>query len=258
MVISFLELGNYGRLGNQMFQYALLKSISVNNNLCFKIPTIQCDIKKLNITANIMSRQECRAINIKYKEKFFHFDEDVFSCNDNTSFEGYFQSYKYFDKIKDIIVEEFSVNINIQRIADEYINSIKGADGIVSIHVRRGDYLNFPNIHPTSTLEYYNKCIQYFDNIGKYNYIVFSDDILWCKQNLKHKNIHYSENKDNVLDLCIMSKCNHNIITNSSFSWWAAYLNKNKNKIIKCPKEWFGKDGNQDYYDLIPKTWDIL
>ena len=88
-------------------------------------------------------------------------------------------------------------------------------------------------------------------------FLVFSDDIEWCKSNIKANYIEYVQYDENI-DLILMSKCDHNIISNSSFSWWAAWLNKNENKIIKYPNIWFGKDGPQDTFDLIPNSWNIV
>ncbi len=256
MIITFSNLGNYGRLGNQMFQYAIIRSISFKKNVDYIIPDGNYDLLKLNVKKSTLNKDFSDRISFTiFNEKYFHFDKSVFNINSNTDFVGYFQSYKYFDCIRDTLIEDFSFKHSIEDISsDIYSKLIDGFDGVVSVHVRRGDYLNYPTIHPVCSLDYYNRCISYFDNIGNFMYFICSDDMLWAKKYIKPKNVFYSS-FDTIVDLSIMMRCNHHIISNSSFSWWAAYLCRNENKIIKCPEIWFGKDGPQDYYDLIPNDW---
>ena len=190
-----------------------------------------------------------------YNEKCFHFCNDIFNIKDNTDIVGFLQSYKYFDFIRDILLEEFN-NKNLEILYNDIIGKVKLRYNkqIVSIHVRRGDYFLYPNIHPVCTKKYYKTCMDCFDGCV---FLVFSDDIEWCKSNIKANYIEYVQYDENI-DLILMSKCDHNIISNSSFSWWAAWLNKNENKIIKYPNIWFGKDGPQDTFDLIPNSWNIV
>ena len=101
--------------------------------------------------------------------------------------------------------------------------------------------------------EYYKNAL---DIIGGYeNLYVFSDDINWCKTNLKFKNMVFVEGNDDVEDLWLMSLCDHNIIANSSFSWWGAWLNINPNKKVISPKRWFGEQTNLSSDDIIPVSW---
>jgi len=127
----------------------------------------------------------------------------------------------------------------------------------VSIHVRRGDYTNLQHIHPLQSIEYYENAYNIIDD-KSINVLVFSDDIEWCKNNIKFENITYIEGETNIVDMYIMSLCTHNIIANSSFSWWGAWLNNNKNKKVIAPINWFGSQSNLYTGDIIPKKWIII
>ena len=109
----------------------------------------------------------------------------------------------------------------------------------VSIHVRRGDYVHLPNHYPIQSVEYYQRA---YEIIGdkNINVVIVSDDISWCKENLSFNNTHFIENETNITDLYIMSLCKHNIMSNSTFSWWGAWLNNNPNKKVIQPSNWFG------------------
>ena len=130
-------------------------------------------------------------------------------------------------------------------------NFILPKEHFICIHVRRGDYLNNPSIHPTCTKEYYQKALESF-SFMKYTPIFVSDDIKWCKENFKGE---FSPFKDELEDLTLLSMCNDNIIANSTFSWWGAYLNQSKIKVVVSPKQWFGENGPQDTQDIIPNNW---
>ena len=125
---------------------------------------------------------------------------------------------------------------------------------IVSIHVRRGDYIKLQNYHLLLPKKYYDKAISLFKDCF---FIIFSDDIEWCKLNINSINVYFSECNQDYIDLFLMSKCHHNIISNSSFSWWGAYLNKNINKKVVCPSKWFAKLGPKKH-DLILDDWLII
>ena len=125
-----------------------------------------------------------------------------------------------------------------------------------SIHIRRGDYLNKTKFHPVQPVEYFKTAIS---ELKSKNYLFFSDDIEWCKKVYgKNPGVYFSEGNNPFVDMYAMSKCNDNIIVNSSFSWWAAWLNRNNNKRVIAPKNWFGPSGIQKGYnskDIIPENW---
>ena len=125
-----------------------------------------------------------------------------------------------------------------------------------SIHVRRGDYLNSPNHHPTQNMNYYMKAIKKMPKDSVF--LIFSDDINWCKQNFPDmpEKFKFIEGNKDYEDLYLMSACKNNIICNSTFSWWAAWLNSNESKVIMAPDTWFGPayaDWNTN--DLYCEGW---
>ena len=192
---------------------------------------------------------------VQHSEKGFHYQE-IPNYNKSVLLYGYFQSEKYFKDYEDDIKELF-MSYDIE-LGDE-IKSVLDNENTCSIHVRRGDYLNSPNHHPTQDMNYYMRAIKKMPKDSVF--LIFSDDIDWCKKNfpdLPEKFKFVEENKD-YEDLYIMSKCNNNIIANSSFSWWAAWLNCNKEKKVIAPSKWFGeayKDWNTK--DLYCEGWEII
>jgi hypothetical protein len=172
--------------------------------------------------------------------------------------DGYFQSERYFIDYRDKILDLFRPTPDIQ----EYIISKYGESletDSCSIHVRRGDYLNFPNHHPALSLEYYNKAMLEMCNCyPKTNFLIFSDDIDWCKRTFEGSQFTFIEGEKDYLDLYIMAQCKNNIIANSTFSWWGAWLNSNENKKVIAPKQWFGPAISHNTKDLIPKTWNTI
>ena len=123
-----------------------------------------------------------------------------------------------------------------------------------SIHVRRGEYLKYPNHHPTQTLKYFEDSVEALkDKTDKI--IVFSDDIPWCKENFKFDNIVYIENEKDYIEIYLMSLCNNNITSNSSFSWWCAWLNENKDTVVIGPTKCFGLALTHATADILPESW---
>jgi len=238
-----------GKLGNQLFQMANCYSRSKEWGLAYAIemPSNLKQVyghfykyKNINYCAEGLNLK-------KYKEPTFHFSP--IKKYDNMVFEGGFQSYKYFDSYRQDIINIFS----------EITKDWQLKKGVVSIHIRRGDYLNFPNLHPIIKLDYIKKCVEYFLNLGIKNFMVFSDDIKWCELILINSNLakyYFSKNENPIEDMLLMSCCEHNIISNSSFSWWAAYFNQNPDKIVIYPSVWFG-EGYKHYNtkDLFPEKW---
>jgi hypothetical protein len=163
--------------------------------------------------------------------------------------DGYWQSEKYFKPIENIIREQLRPNADtINKLKEKY-----PTEKSISMHIRRTDYVSSNGFHPVQTIEYYQSGLEI---IGEYdNLLIFSDDINWCKENLKFENMTFVEGNDDVEDIWLMSMCDHNIIANSSFSWWGAWLNENRDKKIIAPKKWFGDKSNTNYSDIIPDDW---
>jgi hypothetical protein len=162
---------------------------------------------------------------------------------------SYFQSEKYLNG--PLVKNLFSIPPETKQFI---LNKYPDIGERTSIHVRRGDYLH-PNNHghhpilPIDT--YYGKAIEQFPNE---KFIIFSDDIQWCKQNFNLPGFIFASEKDYV-ELYMMSLCKNNIVANSSFSWWGAYLNENPNKKVIAPQQWFGPKCKHNYKDIVPDSW---
>jgi hypothetical protein len=176
--------------------------------------------------------------NHRKDEPYFHFDESFFNINDGTDISGYFQTGKYFSHCKSKILEVLTFKSEVLEKAKNLLP--KTDKELVSIHVRRGDYA-IPNpFHPVVSDVYLEKSINHF-NDEKYQFLVFSDDLEWCRQKWSDSDrFTFFSSDSHFVDFCAMSLCQHHIISNSSFSWWSSYLSKNENKIVIAPKKWFG------------------
>ncbi len=278
--ITFSELGNYGRLGNQLFQYAFLRSYAIKNNINLYLPYSNYNrLVDFNIECKYVDYRIIKLIDKKVvKELQFNFDEAYFNFYDRIDFQGYFQTEKYFLNNRELLLKELSLkDEKINDYCIDYLNKIRIKNNglpIVALHIRRGDNVpsqtkysdktlgvfspNKVNYHPLLSSDYINKAKSYFKEVV---FLIFSDsakDIKWCKKNIKGLRHEYSENHDDLTDFTLMRNCDHNIIANSSFSWWAAWLNNNKKQIVIAPKNWFGTAyENYDLKDLYPKSWRI-
>ncbi|MBX4197917.1 alpha-1,2-fucosyltransferase [Candidatus Parcubacteria bacterium] len=193
-------------------------------------------------------------------EPSFTFQKEMTEAiRDNSYISGIWQSEKYFQSIEEIIRNEFSLKHEFSAPA-KLVQEIIRKTQAISIHVRRGDYVSNSNTnqkHGTCSPEYYQKAITYIcSHISTPHFFVFSDDIAWVESELAIPgNVTYVS-KNNIPgpeELLLMSMCKHNIVANSSFSWWGAWLNQNKQKIVIAPQRWFGADINTK--DLIPDSW---
>jgi hypothetical protein len=168
---------------------------------------------------------------------------------------GYFQSALYFDHCREYICKSFTNEIYKQK-ARGAINklSLNRDLLLISIHVRRGDYKRLSLIHTLLSKNYYQCAIEHF---GEANYLVFSDDKQWIEKNIEVSN-RYIINQDEIIEMYMMSLCDHNIIANSSFSWWGAYLNENPQKQVIAPKNWFGPRGPKKWDSIYMPNWILL
>ena len=239
--ITFNLLGGHGQLGNQMFQYSLLLGLKYKNNynIIFDPTT-----KNNSYLFKFFNLKECiiepfTATN-EYREPYFHFNPDIFNVGNNTNFIGYFQTEKYFKHCSEVVKNEFKFKDETINEVMDFISEYKDKN-LVSVHIRRGDYLINPHIHPQPSIEYYKKGMEMLDD-GNTIFVFTSDDVKYCMDNFKQDNIIYS-NGNLIFDMCLTSLCDNHIITNSTFSWWGSWLGVNQNKKIICPKVWFG-EGN--------------
>jgi hypothetical protein len=248
-----------GGLGNQMFQYAYGRTLEISGKkIAFDISFFYGN-KSPNDTDRIF---ELNNFNLEtnasfLKEKKENFVKKIYQkiLNKLGLIDQFYQSEKYFKEIDYQIRREFTLKKPISDPEIENSNS-------VSVHVRRGDYVNDSKTnqyHGTCSMEYYKKAIAEIKE--KYPEVVFyffSDDIDWVKENFnidgEKMKIGSNSSLSDCEELILMSKCKHNIIANSSFSWWAAWLNQNPDKIVIAPKKWMNKElGSRP--NITPESW---
>jgi hypothetical protein len=247
-MISFNNLGYMGRLGNQMFQYAALRGIASHKGYWYSIPTNTSLSECFKIPSTLHNNNSV----VVTTEKF-EFDKELFdNCPDDVDVCGYFQSEKYFKHIEQQIRQDFIFQDKIFEECLSYKNNFLNTK-IISLHIRRSDYLIDPNFECLS-LDYYWNALKLLPN---FPVIIFSDDPEWCKNKFKNDSFIISPFKDPFYDLCMMTLCNYHIIANSSFSWWGSWLAKSKQTI--APKKWFaGEFSNWNTKDLYPPNWIIF
>lgn len=237
-----------GGMANQMFIMAFVIAYAKKHHLNYCIPT------KVN-NPHIPGKEAYRFPGVNYcsdqhdlqivQESGFRYQE--FPPMDNVCFCGYFQSWKYTEGYREEILKAFNL-------------PYKKNEGVISIHIRRTDYLSYPDHHPVVSEAYLGRAIFFFMQRGFFKFKVFSDDLEWAKENLPQENIQmeFSEGQDEIQDLIDASCCSGNIGSNSAFSWWIYYLNQNKSKIGVFPRKWFGPALNHDVSDLLPANCIML
>tara|TARA_R100000008_G_scaffold82813_1_gene67474 strand:+ start:453 stop:1250 length:798 start_codon:yes stop_codon:yes gene_type:complete len=265
-MISCLWAGHYGRLGNAMFQYAALVGAShKTGHECvfdYQNPGSLGSYFNLSIPTN-MSREEINQnIHNVYDQPKFCYDQSFEEIEDSTDIRGYFQSSKFFEGVEDEIRKEFTPIDEVIDSCSTIESSLREKSGgkrLVSIHVRRGDYMMLKDHHPPCEVSYYKNAISQFD-INNSVFVVFSDDMNWCKK-VFEENVIYVDGGAPVQDMYMMSKCDDNIIANSSFSWWGAWLNSNQDRKVVAPSVWFGpaKDpAEHPMHDLYEEGWIVV
>ena len=275
-----------GGLGNQLFQYSAARSLADRLNVNLGLDTreynagspFEMGLKHFNIRAEFNPKDlikhkengfskyilDIALGNHKnvYKETNLSFNNLFHSLPNKTYLKGYWQSEKYFENNQKNIFKD------LQLIAPQSKKNIKTLENIsktnsVSLHIRRGDYVtnsSYNMKHGTCSLDYYKKSVDYLSKSLNKNFTIFafSDDPEWVFKNLKLpmdiQFIEHNSSKKNYEDLRLMSQCNHNIIANSSFSWWGAWLNRSPKRTIISPKKWFA-DKNIKNIDIIPNNW---
>lgn len=281
-----------GGLGNQMFQYAAARSLSLKRNIPFKIDfddpykfvQRKLSLSAFNLTvehATWWELQQCkpkRKIEKRlymlvgkdpdcrlFKEKTdYKFDPVFFSCPDGAYISGFWQTEKYFLDIEDKIRSDFKFITTPPGNNQEWLNKINSCNA-VSVHIRRGDLVSVAKtnkIFGTITPAYYENAISNMINsFSDCVFFFFSDDIEWVKENIKtsYPAFYVDANDDahNYEDLRLMSSCKHHIIANSSFSWWGAWLNPDKNKKVIGPAKWMSTKNIIDT-DHIPSSWALI
>ena len=272
-----------GGLGNQMFQYAFglaqekrtgkknyydISFFENQNPNSFRI----FELRNFNVKIRIKNILFIQKLNRKLKRRGISLFTNFFVTENNATvfyseflkkrkiaiFDGYFQNEKYFIEYRKDILDAFTLTVPLNTENNNLIKEIKQTNSI-SLHVRRGDYVNLQDYHGLCGLEYYKNAISYVaEKTNEPHFYLFSDDIKWVVENLKidfpYTIVDINDSKTGYFDLELMKNCKHNIIANSSFSWWGAWLNENPEKIVIAPKQWFANEQN-DNCDIIPESW---
>jgi len=253
-----------GRLGNQMFIAAAAHSLAVDNNDRVVYPHSiggisptpkETSIHRKTIFRNLEFTNDLSFVKFTYSENpNMQFQEIQY--RENLFIRGYFQSENYFKHNRQAILELFSPQEEIEKFINNKYQNIIDNEQHVSVHIRRGDYLKLSDFHNVLGETYYQNAME------KYNgakFVFFSDDIDWCKQTFANKNSIFIEKQPDVMDMFLMSKITHNIIANSSFSWWGAWLNQSEKQTVVCPGNWFGpKNSHLITKDLTPTSWNVI
>lgn len=281
-----------GGMGNQMFQYAMALNVAkkieteLQIDLCSLLDRSKGDFVYRNYDLSIFNvndkfitnpklikqlskfksasitkyfRNKVNKNRIYIKEKDFEFQSDfITKAVDNTIFEGWFQSYRYFEPIEDLIRKEFIFKQPVLAHSQTLLANIKSSNA-VCLNVRRTDFLKVDNLNTTNKNYFLNAANLIAKRVENPSFFVFSDDVEWCRENIKlehpvtivgheHKGVKFG----NYMQLMIA--CDHYIIPNSSFAWWAVWLNQKMDKTVIAPLNWFN-DKNIDTSDLVPDNW---
>lgn len=281
-----------GGLGNQMFEYAAGKALAAKLGkeitldlyaLSKKTKGVQRNFEldifdiDLNISSSWKTRFLVKAFpfvdsNRKIFNHAFNYFRDRSAIVYVHEFEdlrgdiilhGHFQNEKYFEGYENIIRQEFTFKKPLTGKNLELADKIKNSES-VAIHIRRSDYINDSNF-ALCPVSYYEKAITMVsEKIANPHFFIFSEDFDWVKENIKLENrsvefVDWNKKEDSYIDMQLMSLCKHNIIANSSFSWWAAWLNNNAHKMVYAPSRWFGEERrNDDLKDFYPKDWTVI
>jgi hypothetical protein len=200
-----------------------------------------------------------------YREKNgpFVYDDQISKLHSPVLLRGYWQSEKYFGEIRSNLLDELQLREQPNLRSHEILKLIQNSPRAVSLHIRRGDYVSNPEaarFHGQCSLRYYEEAIQWFvSNVGEIELFIFSDDIDWCRSNLKtgrSKVVYVDANSASQpeADLMLMKACSHHIIANSSFSWWGAWLCTQPGQKVIAPKHWIA-DPNVKTDDIVPSSW---
>ena len=239
MPVTYSKLGQNGRLGNAMFECAAAIALAKRYDDSYFFPNWIYEKEFPNLKNCFV--KNLPKIDKIYTEPFFHYQEIPYSPNIDLS--GYFQSFKYFNDFRGLINQLFNF--------DKKINPLTG---YTAIHVRRGDYVSlgedfYINLEKTN---YYKKAIEI---INSPKYLVISDDIYFCKKYFTGNNFEFSNATSPIEDMNLMTVCENVIMANSSFSFWGAFLNKNVDKVVIAPQQWFGKKLPHNTKDIVPTDW---
>lgn len=266
-----------GGLGNQMFQYAFFYSMRhkscatmldaslynvVNMHNGFELPYV------FKIADFFESK---KWLHLKFLRFLLHFNPKYLIYNERGGYDmtifsqkalyikGYFQTSKYFEEYKDELINIFQFR-NISKKNEKIAAEMQCVES-VSLHIRRGDYIGLDRYSNICTEDYYRKAISFVNrNCSNPHFYIFSNDSIWSENFAKKLGVSYeivghNTGKDSYQDMYLMSQCKHNIVANSSFSWWGAYLNRHADSIIIAPQKWDHMDSDEFNDIRVPSNW---
>ena len=280
-----------GGLGNQMFQYAFGRTLRENgteikydtsyynhipdgdtsrtcelSHIVSDLPTAgQQDLRKYqNIVQKVLRIIDIYAgtkLSAVRMEENKDFDISFMEEKDKYLI-GYWQNEDYFKRIREELLKDFAFPVwELNEVNIKLSQEISEAENAVAVHVRGGDYFSANNIKifgNICTAEYYERAFNYFENrYDNVKFFLFTNDVKWVNRNINIKEhdieqIDWNNDSAGWIDMYHMSKCKHNIIANSSYSWWAAWLNRNKDKIVVAPDKWANND---TFLHIVPEDW---
>lgn len=263
-----------GGLGNQFFQYALGYAICKENGQellidnsdfkTYKVRTFELD--KFNLELKYAPEELVKQLKKKhlfnktlYKDKRFSFTPSMLKIKKSAYLKGYWQTEKYFKKYETDIRELFKLKDNSFIKNENLLYEIQSTNS-VSVNLRLCEYITNPEIakkHYVCKKDYYKNAINYVNqNLDNHKFFVFSDDVNLAKEFLPENNDYiFCDTANWQEDLYFMQNAKHNIVANSSFSWWAAWLNQNPEKMVLAPNQWFTKEAKINYKDVVPDSW---
>lgn len=277
-----IVIGMQGGLGNQMFQYACGRWLSLKLNRPFLLDIHKlCEVPAPGITPRYYSLDvfkaepniiclapESRAQIPTFNEENFLFNPGLFPTLQNVPptqpvyLNGYWHTDKYFGDIRNELLNDFVVVESHRQEVQGFAQQLKGVTS-VCVHIRRGDYISNPTaqaFHGVPGVAYVDRAIEILKSkVQDPHFVIFSDDIAWCREHLSHLQPatfmdSSSEGRKSALHLYFMSCCRHYIVANSSFSWWGAWLGQQEDSVVIAPSQWFLNE-QVDTSDMVPSSW---
>ncbi len=283
-----------GGIGNQLFQYAAGRQVAERNNtaLALHAPQLERNVENITprkyalgafrITERIASDAEVRQLTLRdrmtgsvtrallkigsperrreFFEKSSRYDPAFEELGCNVYLSGYFQSEKYFHSIRDVLRSEVQLKHPMSGSAAEVAERIRNEPAAVSIHFRRGDYATNPAAaghHGVLPPDYFRAAMAEISRcVQRPHFFVFSDEPDWAETHMNGAayTVVRGKGKTDAEDMMLIAACRHHVISNSSFSWWGAWLSDNNGKIVIAPRKWFVKPG-EDSSDIVPAGW---
>ena len=253
--VTYTRLGTNGRLANQLFQIAATIAYAIDNNKAFGFPTWEYS-KWMQQPLPIIPDRNYTF----YREPHFHY-APIPAIPGSVDLFGHFQSEKYFAHRRKEVLPYLTINFQRSNYIMQKYYRINRFAKTCSIHVRRTDYDTEVNrdYHGIMPIDYYEAAAKaiYGDDLTEVTFVICSDDIPFCRQFLKFPNMFFVEGEQNIIDLFLMRYCEDNIIANSSFGWWSAWLNSNQDKKVVCHKKWFN-NAPHNSKDVACENWIVL